>query len=728
MEKIISAIIFLFLATALSGQVIFEEDFEGGNSLPPGWTVQSNATDGGWMVGSVAAMSSQYFSIASNGSSRIAATNDDECNCDKSDEYLITPAIDLSDQTAAVLKFDAFYTDDTYQGNDEDVTIEVSIDGVNWVVLEDLHGHDSWDTHTVNLTAYAGEETVYVGFRYDDGGGWLYGFAIDNVIVEVPPALDVALIEISSRTFGEVNNSIPIKGLIFNGGATEINSFEVSYSIDGIEAGSETIEGVEVEPFHYHGFELANPWTPGSEGLYEVTVTIPSVNGQTDENSDNNGGSFEAEIFEVVVVPNKIPDFLTTTPVVSEVSGAGAYLDKPTDLDFFPILGKDELWVVNQRTEDEGGSTLTISDATSGAPTDFWERVDGNAWHFMSLPTGIAFSPENFNFGTSPGVQDANHGGGTFTGPTLWSSDPEIYAQPSGGNGSHLDMLHGSPFSMGIAHEIDNVFWVYDDWNKDIVRYDFVEDHGPGNDYHGDATVRRFGNIGIDADGNIPNHMILHKETGWLYFVDNGNDRVVRLDINTGNASPLAEINEPLAEHSNMSGFTSEVIIDAGLDQPCGIEIFENRLLVGDYANGDIVVYDMDNNFAELGRIPTGAFGLTGIKVGPDGNIWCTNRVQEKLFVVEPGETTSTNDLQKFIQFKVSPNPASGELWVDIPSHEPNSEVTVSLVDVNGRRVFHDTFSSDNFSMDLEDFPAGVYQLNIQTQDYFGTEKIIIYR
>jgi hypothetical protein len=74
--------------------------------------------------------------------------------------------------------------------------------------------------------------------------------------------------------------------------------------------------------------------------------------------------------------------------------------------------------------------------------------------------------------------------------------------QPSGGNGSHLDMLHGSPFSMGIAHEVDNVFWVCDDWNKDIVRYDFVGDHGPGNDDHSDAIVNRYENIGIDADGN----------------------------------------------------------------------------------------------------------------------------------------------------------------------------------------------------------------------------------
>ena len=224
----------------------------------------------------------------------------------------------------------------------------------------------------------------------------------------------------------------------------------------------------------------------------------------------------------------------------------------------------------------------------------------------MSVPTGIAFS-DNGNFGSSAGVQDANHGGGTFTGPTLWSSDPDIYAQPSGGNGSHLDMLHGSPYSMGIASESENAFWVFDGWNNEIVRYDFVEDHGPGNDDHSDAIVRRYKDFTVLRDGDIPSHLVLDQATDWLYIVDNGNDRVLRLDINSGiNGGAIPEINEPLAEHSAVINTTWEVIIDSGLDRPCGIEVIGNRLMVSDYATGEIIIYDMDNSFVELGRIETG--------------------------------------------------------------------------------------------------------------------------
>jgi len=160
----------LMMLGGLSAQVIFEENFEGA-TLPDGWTITTNANDGGWLVGSAPALSSQAFPIESNGSSRIIATNDDGCNCNKSNEYLIMPPLDLSDMTGVVLSFDAFYTDQSYQGNQEDATIEVSLDGTNWTVLEDLHGHGSWDRHNVDLSAYAGEANVLVGFRYDDGGG-----------------------------------------------------------------------------------------------------------------------------------------------------------------------------------------------------------------------------------------------------------------------------------------------------------------------------------------------------------------------------------------------------------------------------------------------------------------------------------------------------------------------------------------------------------------------------
>ncbi len=710
---------------SLSAQIIFQENFENAG-FPDGWTIQTDASDDGWKIGGAASLSSQAYTIPSNGSSRIAATNDDACNCDKGNDYLVMPALDLTEFTAVTLSFDAYYLDNVYEGAQEQATIEVSLDAMNWEVLEELHGHDSWDTHHINLSQYAGESTVYIAFHYDDGGGWLYGFAIDNVSVAVPPSVEVELVAMTSKIFGEVDTAFPLKGVVYNAGITPINTLEISYSVDGGSGVVETITDLDILPFSFYNFELTAPWIPNMAGVFTIETTIVSVNGGADQDQTNNSGTFNSEIFEKIIVPNKIEDFLAFIPVVTEVEGASSSLNKPTDLDFFPILGKNELWVINQRSEGSGGSTLTISDATDETPSDFASKVDGNAWHFMSLPTGIAFSSDNFNFGTSPGIKDANHGGGSFTGPTLWSSDPAIYAQPSGGNGSHLDMLHGSPFSMGIAHERDNVFWVYDDWNKDIVRYDFMSDHGPGNADHDDGVVRRFRNLGINADGDIPNHLILDKETGWLYFVDNGNNRVMRLDINTGTAQSIPLINETLAEHSEMLDFTSEVIISEGLNQPCGIEIFENQLLVGEYATGDIIVYDMTTgNFEELGRIATGEPGLTGIKIGPDGNIWCTNRLQNKLNVVSPGNVSATTGINVSAKIGVAPNPTTGIINISLPNID-YKDVWIKLRTMTGKQILSQKSTDAYPQLDLSHLPNGVYLLDITGNGFVGTKKVVL--
>lgn len=722
------SLFFIITALSLPAQILFEENFEGG-SVPTDWSIQTNATDGGWKVGTPASLSTNAFPIAANGSTRIAATNDDACNCNKSNEYFVTPVIDLSTVSTAVLTFDAYYLGQTYQGDTEDASVDISLDGGNtWTVLMPIEGEPAWVNHQVNLTDYVGQ-SVTIGFRYDDNGGWLYGFGLDNVVVEVPPALEIKLVEVTSRIFGEVGDNLDIKGELLNAGANAITSVELSYTVNGGTPVVETLDNLNIAAFSSYDFQTSSPWVPASAGMFDIEVSVTMVNGGQDGNPDDNSGSYEPEIFAQVTVPNKIATMLETTPILTEMTGASSALNRPTDLDFFPILGKDELWVINQRTESQGGSTLTISDATADTPTNFNNLTDGNAWHFMSLPSAIAFSSDNFNFANSPGVQDANHQGGTFTGPSLWSSDLAIYAQPSGGNGSHLDMLHGSPLSRGIAHEVDNVFWVYDDYNNDIVRYDFVEDHGPGNDDHSDAIVRRFQGIGINGDGDIPNHMLVDKATGWLYFVDNGNDRVIRLDINSGTSSnPLSEINEPLAEHSQIMGFNFEVIIDSGLDQPCGLEIFENYLMIGDYATGDILVYDMSNDFAPMGVIPTLEPGLTGIKVGPDGNIWYTNRLQNTLSSVQPGDPVSVSETKAKLDFKVSPNPTNGLVNVNLEAVQNLEATTIQVFNAVGQQTLQINATDNNQELDLSHMPNGVYWIKVEGERVSGTQRVVLNR
>ena len=727
MEKKLLTLFFLFLTGTLflDAQVIFQEDFEGG-SLPAGWSISTNATDGGWNVGTAASLSSQSFNIQDNGSTRIIGSNDDDCNCDKSADFLNTPRLDFSGLTSAVLRADVFYTGDSYQGVSESAEIAISTDSVNWTTLAELEGNTEWTPVTLILDDWAGMDSVYLSFRYNDNGGWLYGIGLDNIVIEVPPTLDAAFTSLNDRRFGETEIPFPFKGKISNNGRDTIKSLEISYSINGGTPVATVMDNLSIPSFAEYDFNLTDGWIPSQIGMTDVVMEITAVNNEIDEDSTNNIQNLNTEIFEQVIVPNKIDEYIGKIPFMNEVATSADQLDKPADLDFFPIKGLDEVWVVNQRTENSGGSTLTITGASTEDP-DYWHRVDGNSWHFMSIPTAIEFDPVSFFFATTPGVQDANHSGGTFTGPTLWESHPDIYAQPSGGNGSHMDMLHGSPYSMGIAHEVDNVYWVYDDWNKDIVRYDFVEDHGPGNSYHGDAMVLRYQNIGINADGDVPSHMILHKESGWLYIVDNGNDRVIRLDINSGvmgNSIPL--INEPLAQHAAVVNFNWETIIDQGLDRPSGIEIMENRLLVSDYATGEIIVYDMDADFEEIGRIPTETPGITGIKVGPTGDIWYTNRIMNTLIRAEPGDVSNDEEQVLAEMINVSPNPTSGKLNIKLPEFPGNPMVEVSVKNINGNLIRSFPQAGTNIQIDLGDLPNGVYLLSITADQLNETRKVVV--
>lgn len=340
---------------------------------------------------------------------------------------------------------------------------------------------------------------------------------------------------------------------------------------------------------------------------------------------------------------NTVPEFFapaepgvygSVSPSLDVVASSGQKVNIPQDLDFHPTRNM-ELWVLNKDMEQSGGSTVTIRNAGKGDQESEWRR-DGNAWHFMALPSAIAFS-NNGNFSTTANIKDANHGTGTYTGPSLWSSDMNIYAKPSGGNGSHLDMLHGSPYSMGIAAESDNAFWVYDSYYGHLVRYDFVDDHGPGNDDHSDARVRRYKDVALEryADG-VPCHMVLDADKKWLYIVDGPKGRIIRVNIQTGsNKGNLPLINEQLAEHSEIEGAVVEVMFQSGFQQPAGIEIKDNRIFVSDYKTGDIIAFDI-NSKQEIGRIATGNAGVVGIKVGPEGRLWYVNAQTNEVVRVSP--------------------------------------------------------------------------------------------
>ncbi|MFZ1686672.1 MAG: hypothetical protein WAU70_04585 [Flavobacteriales bacterium] len=453
-----------------------------------------------------------------------------------------------------------------------------------------------------------------------------------------PMGRDMGITDLVTPLFATVGQPIIVRGTVKTFGLDPVTSFNLNYSIDGGAPVLQSLTGLNLVAGDTMGFNHATPWTPGVSGPYSLDVWADNINGGSDLNPVNDHAGSDHVISEPI--PNIIDDILAlASPVITAVANSNEDLLVPRDLAFHPDLSRNELWVLNKDTEASGSSTVKFTNVGETGQTHLMQE-DPNNWHFMSLATGIAFGDNN-NFSTCPGVFDANHNGGQpFTGISLWSSDPAIYAQNIFGPlGSHLDMLHVTPNAQGIAHELWNRYWVVDGYNQDVVMHDFKADHGPGNDYHGNAVIRRYDGMTFTRDPNdhIVSHCVLDKSSNWLYAVDFGGQRVVRLDITSGtpNGAPTFGPFESYVEYTQMTGAVWDDVATTGLVQPAGIALLGDRLLVSDHSNGDIVVYDIaDSNTPEIGRIVTNSPGIMGIEIGPDGAVWAVNATTHQLLKI----------------------------------------------------------------------------------------------
>lgn len=349
---------------------------------------------------------------------------------------------------------------------------------------------------------------------------------------------------------------------------------------------------------------------------------------------------------EVETPDEFVPEFgATNAPALTVVATVDDGLSTPRDLEFHPDR-TNELWTVNQATDSvvilfDPGTTDQIAET----------RHDAYGRHFMEEVSALAFGA-NDTFATTQesdntycGASEPNE----FMGPTLWPADLDIFAvaNQDGENdllGSHLDMLHESPFAMGIAHYRDNAYWVFDGHYGQIVYYDFQDPHEVGGEDHSDGIVRRYAR---DEDGNaitlkrvenVPGHMDFDDATGMLYVADTGNARILCLDTASGTraGTPTEETQrDTLAEYSEYEDVAISTLVSAGITEPSGLLVHAGRLFVTDAATGEIIAFDAETG-QELQRITTDATQIMGITMGPDGQLWYVDGGADLVVRVDP--------------------------------------------------------------------------------------------
>ena len=358
--------IVLSSASLFSQTILLEEDFEAA-TFPAGWTQTSNATDGGYLLGTNTSLQSQWWSIADHGN--IIATNDDECDCDKTVDYLITPPLDLTSVTSVVLQFQSYFDGGSLSGGTEEATIEYSLNGgATWNLLQTIVGTDdgAWDAETISLNSLAGNANVLLAFHYFDDNNWLFGWGIDDVLVFQLEDTDLALSSLTVNTTVDVLNPNTVAGVVSNTGLNAIQSFDVSWTIGGTVY-TTNFNSLSIPSLGTYNFSHPDLLTFAASGLGNLEVVISNVNGLgPDFNQNNDSMSMEIEAVEYATFGNR--DYIyyhassapPNCPLVLVCHGYGGSAQEIMDYSEFNALAEEFGFAVCYPQGTEDGSNTTF--------------------------------------------------------------------------------------------------------------------------------------------------------------------------------------------------------------------------------------------------------------------------------------------------------------------------------------------------------------------------------
>lgn len=303
-KYLLSLIICLFASAALMSQVLVEEGFNG--TFPADWMSTGNASDGGWAIHTSASIASTYWGAPDPADgTTFVGTNDDACNCDKSEDRLILPTQDLTTAPDFLfLSFDKYYFNLDFQNVFEKLTVEVSYDGgTSWEEVHEIAGNEAavWTNEVVNISSLRREAAVMIAFRYNDFGSWLYAAGLDNIRLYAPKANDVRLAVDNFYKYTALGNTVNVTGTVTNVGGENLTSVDVTLD-NGMGTLSDNLTGLDLAPLETANFSIEVPVNQPIQ--YNLGISAMNPNGVADEDMSNNNA--DSEIVGVENPPSKM--------------------------------------------------------------------------------------------------------------------------------------------------------------------------------------------------------------------------------------------------------------------------------------------------------------------------------------------------------------------------------------------------------------------------------------
>lgn len=232
----------LIAAFCANAQTFFIEDFDN-CAAPDGWTADIVAGPANWAFTENAGPNN--LAPTGNIDGSCMAFFDDDVLTSAADPSIVdltSPVINLSTLDTAVLRFDYVYRQIGTQ------SFEVALwNGADWdtVFVATANTEPCTDftcdatNEVIDLSGYLNAD-FRVKFIYNDGAGWSWFVALDNVEIYVPPAADAIAVEgIGPAAACGLSSAEQLSLVVFNNGGSDITSIEAGWEV-GAQSASET--------------------------------------------------------------------------------------------------------------------------------------------------------------------------------------------------------------------------------------------------------------------------------------------------------------------------------------------------------------------------------------------------------------------------------------------------------------------------------------------------------
>jgi hypothetical protein len=670
-------------------------------------------------------------------------------------EELWTPILNAGSAGAILVEFDHYYN---YLGSPEYAAVDCW-DGSTWVNLATyMEDHGGWGApeHIVlDASAYANDD-FQVRWVYDDGDGWMWYWAVDNVHIYEP-------------LFGTVS------GYVMEwSGRDPIEDAHVYF--DGYEGYTDATGYYEISPV------LTGTYDVYVESDYYLDDMEPDV---VVTDGGNTMVDFELLWSEIAVDPDQ---FMVNVP-------AGEYLDEvmiitndgPGELEFSCSFMEDtenRLWEIPAFTDKLKRSPYAPSiglappDGVAIMPSyetpvarftreDMCYGIENANGFFASMDTAM---PEVLNY---LGPEVANGG---FSNAGTFGPDPAIaYALVNNNEFGFYEIESGAYTSLGqIAPEAAGG----QTWSG--MTYDITT----GN-YYGVTTDVAASNLyEIDVDGmsstligatGMPGLIdIAADETGTLYAYDLVTDEACILDKDTGAATVLGALGYNANYGQGMFyDFANSIMYLTAFNS----DTFQPELRIMDLNTGatsfvGVIGVNDPGGLCQMGwaSMPAGAawisFDPTGGVVDPNGGQFVVvvhfdaaemtpgeihtgnihignNSIYQRgddylipVTMIVTGEDSGENDIPLANKLTGNyPNPFNPSTTIGFALKETGN-VTLEVYNLKGEKVktlINDTMEAGNHSIVWngtdnlgKDVSSGVYFYKMKTGRYTSTKKMIL--